>query len=95
MMKSVERYACLTFHTERLHDDRVWQLVEDTVRFLNSKSPPLKFIHNNIVSEENKNRVLRKWVELEEELIRDANFMAKGKVYCRNLFMDAVKREYK
>lgn len=57
--------------------------------------PPLKFIHNNIVSEENKNRVLRKWVELEEELIRDANFMAKGKVYCRNLFMDAVKREYK
>jgi len=58
-------------------------------------SPPLKFIHNQIVSNENKNKVMSKWLELEEELMKDVNFRTQGKIYCRNLFMEAVKREYK
>ena len=57
--------------------------------------PPLKFIHNQIVSNENKNKVMSKWLELEEELMKDVNFRTQGKIYCRNLFMEAVKKEYK
>ena len=37
MTKTVERYACLTFHTEQLHDDMVWKHVKDIVRFLDFK----------------------------------------------------------
>lgn len=40
MTKAVERYACLTFHAERLHDDRVWESVRDIVEFLDSKDIP-------------------------------------------------------
>lgn len=34
MTKAVERYACLTFHAERLHDDRVWEFVRDILKYL-------------------------------------------------------------
>lgn len=54
--------------------------------------PPLKFIHNNLISDMNKNRVMHRWLELEEELGRDTNFLREGKRYCRNLFIEAVKR---
>jgi len=57
--------------------------------------PPLKFIRDRIISNENKNKVMRKWLELEEELLRDTNFLAQAKVYCRNLFIEATKRHIK
>lgn len=57
--------------------------------------PPLKFIHNRIILAENKNKVMHKWLELEEELLKDTNFLAQAKVYCRNLFIEATKRHTK
>lgn len=33
-MNDLRRFACLTFHTERLHDDKVWKHVSDVARFL-------------------------------------------------------------
>ena len=54
--------------------------------------PPLKYIHNKLIADVNKNRVMRRWLELEEELNRDANFLNQGKRYFRNLFMEAVKK---
>ena len=57
--------------------------------------PPLKLIHNRIISDKNKNKVMRKWLELEEELMRDDKFYSEAKIYCRNLYIEAVKTECK
>ena len=71
MMKRFKRYACLTFHTERLHDDRVWQLVKDTVRFLNSKSIPATWFSIAPVHPVYINRRFSpdKWLQRLQELI--------------------------
>ncbi len=57
--------------------------------------PPLKLIHNRIISDKNKNKMMRKWLELEEELMRDDKFYSEGKIYCRNLYIEAAKTESK
>lgn len=53
---------------------------------------PLKEIHNKIISAQNKNRMLKRWWELEEELRQDDNFKLYGKPYCLSLYIEAVKR---
>ncbi len=53
---------------------------------------PLKEIHNKIISAQNKNRMLKRWWELEEELRQDDNFKLYGKPYCLSLYVEAVKR---
>lgn len=37
MVRDTNKFVCLTFHTERLHDNRVWEQVKSVVGFLNSR----------------------------------------------------------
>ncbi|MGA9348236.1 MAG: class I SAM-dependent methyltransferase [Anaerolineae bacterium] len=61
----------------------------DDVRF--HTVHPLKEIHDQIISPENKNRMLHKWKEMEDILISDPDFALKGKPYCLGLYMEATK----
>lgn len=52
---------------------------------------PLKDIHNKIVSQENKNKFLKLWKEMEDFLGQDKNFKEKGKPYCQSIYMECEK----
>lgn len=52
---------------------------------------PLKEIHNQVVSEPNKNRFLKLWKEMEDLLVQDEDFLEKGKPYCLTIFMECIK----
>ena len=83
-------------HYYRYHDEvELTELLNgagfrvDEVRF--HTIHPLKKIHNQIVSPENKNRMLQKWKEMEDILVSDPEFALKGKPYCLGLYVEATK----
>jgi ubiquinone/menaquinone biosynthesis C-methylase UbiE len=51
----------------------------------------LKAIHNKIISEENKNKMLQQWKTMEDVLASDDNFVERGKKYCLAIYFEAVK----
>ena len=51
----------------------------------------LKAIHNDVIGEENRNRMLQHWKAMEDVLVRDPHFVEKGKKYCLTIYFEAVK----
>jgi 2-polyprenyl-3-methyl-5-hydroxy-6-metoxy-1,4-benzoquinol methylase len=53
--------------------------------------PPLKHLHNKLLADGYKNKVMKHWLALERALNEDAGLIVRGKSCFRNLYVEAVK----